>query len=47
MTKKSDTEFISVMHPVCCGPDVHKSVVSACLITGDIFGQPQCLPLKL
>lgn len=41
MTKKSDTDIISVMHPVCCGLDVHKSVVSACLITGGIFGQPQ------
>ncbi len=41
MTKKSDTEIISVMHPVCCRADVHKSVVSACLITADVFGKPQ------
>jgi transposase len=41
MIKKSDTTFVSVMHPVCCGPDIHKSIISACLITLNPLGAPQ------
>ncbi len=41
MTKKSDTTFVTVMHPVCCGPDIHKSIISACLITLTPPGVPQ------
>jgi len=41
MTKKLDTTFIQVVHPVCCGLDVHKKKVSACLITIDEHGQEQ------
>ncbi|QTA85468.1 IS110 family transposase [Desulfonema magnum] len=41
MTKKSDTPIISVMHPVCCGLDVHKNIISACLITLNPLGSPQ------
>ncbi|MBU0992397.1 MAG: IS110 family transposase [Proteobacteria bacterium] len=33
MTKKLDTTFIQIIHPVCCGLDVHKKKISACLIT--------------
>jgi transposase len=33
MTKKLDTTFIQIVHPVCCGLDVHKKKISACLIT--------------
>jgi len=35
MTKKVDTTFIQIVHPVCCGLDVHKKKISACLITLD------------
>ena len=41
MTKKLDTTFIQVVHPVCCGLDVHKKKISACLITLDEHGQEQ------
>lgn len=33
MTKKLDSTFIEIIHPVCCGLDVHKDKISACLIT--------------
>lgn len=38
MTKKVDTTFIQIVHPVCCGLDVHKKKISACLITLDEDG---------
>jgi hypothetical protein len=41
MTKKSDTTFVSIMHPVCCVPDIHKDKISVCLITVNPFGVPQ------
>jgi len=41
MTEKLDTTFIQIVHPVCCGIDVHKKKISACLIT--IPGQGQGL----
>lgn len=39
MTKKLDTTFIQIVHPVCCGIDVHKKKISACLITVDEHGE--------
>jgi len=39
MTKKLDTTFIQIVHPVCCGLDVHKKKISACLITLDKQGK--------
>lgn len=39
MTKKIDTTLIQIVHPVCCGLDVHKKKISACLITLDENGQ--------
>lgn len=33
MTRKKDSTLIQIVHPVCCGLDVHKDKVSACLIT--------------
>lgn len=33
MTMKSDSTLIEILHPICCGLDVHKDKVSACLIT--------------
>ena len=41
MAKKLDTTFIRIVHPVCCGLDVHKKKISACLITVDEHGQEQ------
>jgi len=41
MTKKLDTTFIQIVHPVCCGLDVHKKKISACLITVDEQGNEQ------
>ncbi len=32
MAKKEDTKVLDVLHPVCCGLDVHKEKVNACLI---------------
>jgi len=33
MTEKIDSTFIQIIHPVCCGLDVHKDKISACLLT--------------
>lgn len=33
MTKREDSTVLSVIHPVCCGLDVHKKKISACLIS--------------
>ena len=41
MTQKLDNTFIQIVHPVCCGLDVHKKKISACLITVDENGQEQ------
>ena len=41
MTKKLDTTFIQIVHPVCCGLDVHKKKISACLITIAENGEEQ------
>jgi transposase len=37
MANTKDSQILSVVHPICCGLDVHKDhVVSACLL----YGQP-------
>jgi len=41
MTMKSDSTLIEILHPICCGLDVHKDKVSACLITVGDNGAPQ------
>jgi transposase len=41
MTKKLDNTFIQIIHPICCGLDVHKKKISACLITVDENGKEQ------
>jgi transposase len=41
MTKKLDNTFIQIIHPVCCGLDVHKKKISACLITIDGHGKEE------
>ena len=35
MTKKLDDKFVSIIHPICCGLDIHKRSISACLILED------------
>ena len=30
--KENSSKIISVVHPICCGLDVHKDMVSACII---------------
>lgn len=32
MTQKKYNQSVSIVHPVCCGVDVHKKKISACLI---------------
>ncbi len=32
MARREDTKVLEVLHPVCCGLDVHKKSISACLI---------------
>jgi transposase len=41
MTKYSNSTLIQIVHPVCCGLDVHKDKISACLITMDEAGAEQ------
>ncbi len=41
MTMKSDSTLIQIVHPICCGLDVHKDKISACLITVDDNGAEQ------
>lgn len=38
MTRKLDSTLIQIIHPICCGLDVHKDKISACLITVDDNG---------
>ena len=39
MARKEDTKIVQVLHPVCCGLDVHKDSVTACLIVETPAGQ--------
>ena len=39
MTQEQNTTAISIMHPVCCGLDVHKMKISACLMSVDDDGK--------
>jgi transposase len=39
--KKKDNRILSVIHPICCGLDVHKGKISACLITSDNAGKEE------
>ena len=32
MAQKKYTESVSVIHPICCGLDIHKNKISACLL---------------
>ncbi len=39
MTRKNNNKIISVVHPICCGLDVHKDMVSACTIITKADGE--------
>ena len=43
MTRTKDTTVVSVLHPVCCGLDIHKQFVTACLMTIDSMGKETSL----
>ncbi len=38
MVGKDDNGIVNVVHPICCGLDVHKQKISASLITTSVFG---------
>jgi transposase len=38
MAQANDSEIISVVHPICCGLDVHQKSISACLISTSVGG---------
>ncbi len=39
MTRTQDTAVFTVLHPICCGLDVHKESVNACLIVTNSDGE--------
>jgi hypothetical protein len=39
MTRRDDSRIIRIVHPICCGLDVHKESVSACVIFPDSKGE--------
>ena len=39
MARKEDTKIVQVLHPICCGLDVHKESVTACLIAQTPAGE--------
>lgn len=39
MAPIQDNSIIAVVHPVCCGLDVHKEVIAACLLSPDESGE--------
>lgn len=38
MARKDDNGIVQIVHPICCGLDVHKEKISACLILSSVFG---------
>jgi len=41
MTRRDDSRIIGVVYPICCGLDVHKESISACVIWADKDGVDQ------
>jgi transposase len=41
MTRRDDSKIIRIVHPICCGLDIHKESVSACIISPDSNGDEQ------
>ncbi len=39
MARKEDTKIVQVLHPICCGLDVHKDSVTACLVAETPAGE--------
>lgn len=39
MARAEDTKIVHVLHPICCGLDVHKQTVTACLIVQTSTGE--------
>jgi hypothetical protein len=39
MTQQDDSRIIQIVHPICCGMDVHKKSISACIIFPDSNGE--------
>ena len=39
MTQSEDSRIIKIVHPICCGMDVHKKSISACIIYPDENGE--------
>ena len=39
MAQEKDNRIITVCHPICCGLDVHKDMISACLVSVDASGE--------
>jgi transposase len=39
MAPKEDSKIVQVVHPICCGLDVHKETVTACLIVQTPTGE--------
>ncbi len=39
MARKEDTRIVEVLHPICCGLDVHQKSVTACLIAQTATGE--------
>ena len=47
MTRGDDSKIIRIVHPICCGLDVHKESVSACVIFADDKGEEQCDVMRI
>lgn len=41
MTRSEDSKIIGIVHPICCGLDVHKESISACVVYPDKDGVDQ------
>jgi len=41
MNQRDDSRIIGIVHPICCGLDVHKESISACVIFPDKDGVDQ------
>jgi transposase len=45
MVQENDNGIVSVVHPICCGLDVHKEKISACVIISSLWGG-QCTEVE-
>lgn len=41
MTQRDNSKIIGIVHPICCGLDVHKESISACVVYSDKGGVDQ------